>query len=326
MRNTTFLAVALSCSALTAQAYTETFSYPDGPVPPLWTQQSFTFAIQNQRLIPTGGRSFHYMTSSLFQNVKDCALDIDVYYPPTVSLHYGGVCARHPGGPGENGLVMLKLQDNSSGGTYNSSWLYERPGTAQAISPLTATIAARVRMIVKGNLAWQLIDTDMDGIFDVTAVPKSLVAATTLPQGLIGICGYNGAEMDNYKFFDGVLIQDQAGGPPAIGTNYRMTFTAPLVNNVATPWRWAMSFGKTGIPLGDGRSVPLSLDPLFSVTLSIGFGGLLDATNPDGTITLPIPNDPSLIGATIFTSAFTIDPSKTFAIGAIANDHMFRIQ
>jgi hypothetical protein len=330
MRSLPFLAIVLTSGALSAQAFTETFPFPNGTLIPGWTTQNGAFAITNQRLVPTGGRIAQYITTDRFSAIADCVQDVDVYYPTVVSLHYGGVCARHVGGPGEPGLVMQKLQDNSSTGTgaFNSSWLYERPGGAQAITgaQITPTVAGRVRMIIKGNQSWQQVDTNMDGIFEVQGVARTLIAPTTPAAGLVGITGYNAAEMDNYKFYDGVLMQNPAGGPPTIGTSYSMTFSAPLVNASPTPWRWALSFGKAGVPLGDGRALPLSLDPLFNVTLGIGVGGVLQSGSPEGTFAIPLPNDPSLIGVTVFAGAFTLDASRWLSVGAISNDHAFTIQ
>ena len=320
------LLALVTAAAVPAQNYIETFSYPNGPTVPLWTQQNLTWAIQNQRLVPTGGRGFHYITNDLFKQIGDCVLDVDVFYPPAVSLHYGGVCARHPGGPGEAGLVMVKLQDNSSGGNYNTMWMYERPGGAQAISPLPqSTLAGTVRMIVKGSTSWQQLDSNMDGTFDVKGAARPFAAATTNANGLIGICGYNGAEMDNWKYFEGVLLED-VGSSPKIGTTYTMVFSAPLGAAGVMPWAGTLSLGKTGIPLPGGRRLPQSLDALFNVSVGIGIGGLLTTMAPEAKFNVPIPNMPALIGLTVYACGLGLDGARPLGIGAISNDHGFTIQ
>lgn len=326
MRIHAFLLVSTLAASLSAQQFTETFSFPDGPVIPGWTQQNLTWQVKGQRLIPTGGKSFHYITIDRFPNVADCVVDVDVYYPAIVGLHYGGTCARHPGGTGENGLVMIKLQDNSSvgNGFYNTLWMYERPGGATAVTTGINTLAARVRLIVKGRTCWGQLDGNKDGVYEVSTPARPFAAATTLNSGLVGCDGYNGAEMDNFSFFDSVVLAD-ATTAPKIGTTYKMTLAAPLVGGNPTPYVFGLSLGNAGVPLGGGRAIPLSIDPLLVASLGAGFGGMLTAAQPEGVVSLPIPNDAGLVGLQVFAAGFTIDGSKPLSIGAISNDHQFKI-
>jgi hypothetical protein len=47
---------------------------------------------------------------------------------------------------------------------------------------------------------------------------------------------------------------------------------------------------------------------------------LIDAKNPEGKLTLPIPNDKSFVGARLFVNACTLGmPGAFLTIGAISN-------
>jgi hypothetical protein len=50
------------------------------------------------------------------------------------------------------------------------------------------------------------------------------------------------------------------------------------------------------------------------------WNGLIDAKNPEGKLTLPIPNDKSFVGARLFVNACTLGmPGAFLTIGAISN-------
>lgn len=325
MRNlapATLLALAVT---LPAQQFTETFTYPDGPAPG-WTNQTLAQTVKSGRLVPSGTKSPHYITLDAYPNVAASVVDVDVYYPAVVGLHYGGLTARHPGGSGSVGQLYAKLQDNSGTGFgyYSSMWLYEAPGGATSLTTGINTLAGTVRLITLGRTAWYQLDSNKDGIFEST-ITRPFAAATTKDRGYVGITGYNLAEMDDFKFYDAVVMQDPTT-PPKINTTYQMTFDAELVGGNPTPWLVAFSLGKAGIPLGAGRSLPLTFDPLFNATVGLGFGGLLTSAAPQGVVQLPLPNDPGLVGLQVFAAGITIDSSKLYGIGAISNDHMFTIE
>jgi hypothetical protein len=322
------MALAL-VSSLPAQNRVETFPYPDGTIIPGWTAQWNTWKILNKRLIPTGGRTFHYITNNFFKGVKDCVIDVEVIYPKVVNLHYGGVCARHPGGTGENGLVMTKLQDNSSVGTgsFNRTYLYERPGGAtSAATPPTKH--AVVRMFVKGNTGWFEIDGNMDGIFEQKSAVRTFSNTATKKSGLTGICGYNGAEMDNWKLFLAQMTPD-AATKPAIGTTYKMNFESPLHGGTTprpTPYLALLSAGNKGFALTHGIHIPLTFDSLLVNSLAFGWSGVLTAKAPKGTISLAIPNMKSLVGLKLFSAGITLGSGTTGGWGNVSNDHGFIVQ
>ncbi|MEZ5988688.1 MAG: hypothetical protein R3F30_06115 [Planctomycetota bacterium] len=310
-------------ASLPAQNYIETFPFPDGTGTtvkiPLWTPQTGKWVIQNKRLVQTGGATWSYITSDRFTGVADCVLDVDVYYGATTALYFGGTCARHPGNGSTTNLVMCKIQDNSTGGSFNRTFLYEQPGGSvyYDISPVTK--AATVRMFVKGNQAWCETDGNKDGTFEQKSAVRTLVNVAN-NTGMVGISGYNAVELDDFKYYRGMLVED-ATTTPKIGTTYKMTFSAPLENSNPTPWLGLCSLGRAGIPIG-GVTIPLTLDALLVNSLGFGWSGVLTSTSPTATIPLAIPNDSSLVGLNLWVAALTFGSG---GFGSVSNDHHVQV-
>jgi hypothetical protein len=147
MRLALLTLLALS-PTLAAQEYIERFDYPDGTAIPGWTEhQGGDFQIQNKQLILTSG-SHSYATIDKFLKIGDCVIDVECIYPAGSGVRYAGASARHDGSATENGLVQLKVQDNSSSGNWNRVFLYERPGSSLYLDmtpPLDALRGAALR-------------------------------------------------------------------------------------------------------------------------------------------------------------------------------------
>jgi hypothetical protein len=134
---------------------------------------------------------------------------MECFYGSGASTRFAGVTARHDGSTTENGVIMLKVQDNGSSGNFNSLWLYERPGTATSMTNLSPTSKhCVVRMFVKGSTAWFHVDMDMDGYFELRSVVRTFSGAATKPVGMIGANAFGNATMDKLQ----VLSRDAASG------------------------------------------------------------------------------------------------------------------
>ena len=310
------------CAPLSAQVFEETFSYSDGPIVPGWTQQRGTWAIKNQRLIATSGSLWAYITKDGF-NVKDSVLDGDFFYDTGSTVQFGGLTSRHAGTNLDNNLVMCKIQNNGGAADFDRCFIYERPGTSIYKDIVPGTLKGHCRLITLDNTARMLVDTNMDGIFELDVGTKTLT--TILSSGLVGMAGYQTTQMDNFKFFDAVLVE-QTGSVPKIGTTYTMQLRAPQPQN--TVYVCAASLSNTGIPI-DTRKIPLAVDGLLLISLTspgvFNFVGLLDG-NGDGFPNIVIPNDPSLVGAAMFIGGMTFVPTAPSSIGNISNDHHIVIQ
>jgi len=111
-------------------------------------------------------------------------------------------------------------------------------------------------------------------------------------------------------------------GTPTLGTNLPLRFHSPGLPNLE--YFAALSTAPTpGIPLPDGRIVPLALSPLLVAYLAqphpafLNFTGFLDgAGSAIGQIV--IPNDPAIIGMELFLAFLVLDTASTSGIHRIS--------
>ncbi len=319
----TLHAITLSAliAPLSAQAFSESFSYPDGPTVPGWTQNRGTFAISNGRLAATSGSTWAYITKDGIQSTN-CVLDGTFFFNANSGVQFAGLASRHTGTANDDGLLMTKIQNNGGAADLDRCFAYERPGSANSVDIPGGTQAAFCRMVTLGTDFWMEIDADMDGLYELQISPRT--ATQIFAAGLVGMCGYQTTEMDDFEYFDAVLVP-QAGAIPQIGTSYglRIASTTPNV-----PFLAGLSLGNAGVPLGDGRKIPLSMDALLLTSIGnpgLGLTGLTDA-NGDATTAVPLPNDSSLVGLRLYAGAFTFDGNRPLQIGDITNEHGFVIQ
>jgi hypothetical protein len=102
-------------------------------------------------------------------------------------------------------------------------------------------------------------------------------------------------------------------GAPTVGGTLILSLNVPACPN--RPFVLAFSQGNTGFLLGP-YWVPITLDSLFIATLGAGLGGTLTSSG-QGSFTMPIPNDPSLHGATIYASGGVFETTPSFGIRSI---------
>jgi glucose/arabinose dehydrogenase len=109
---------------------------------------------------------------------------------------------------------------------------------------------------------------------------------------------------------------------PRIGTNCPINLTS--TQTPSQTYAYAFSFGTTpGIPLPDGRVIPLNPDPLFTFSLTPGNGVFLNTTGTlsaggTATVNIQIPNAAPLIDVTIMGAYVTLSPTAPSGISAIS--------
>lgn len=111
---------------------------------------------------------------------------------------------------------------------------------------------------------------------------------------------------------------------PSIGTVLPIAIASPLHPNA--PYIAAFSGSAAGgIPLSDGRSIPLAMDALFWFSLDPNNGvflntaGMLDSTGTAlSWVLVDIPPWPSLVGATVAGVAVTLDAGSASGFGGIS--------
>lgn len=121
-------------------------------------------------------------------------------------------------------------------------------------------------------------------------------------------------------------------GPAAIGTTIQLGLDLPGVGNET--YLLMASLGSTpGLPLSDGRTLPLNFDALMQFTIQFPntslFGGLTGTLTPSGaaTATFSVPNTPVAVGVPITFAAITLNPpNSTHIVHALTDARVVVIQ
>jgi hypothetical protein len=221
---------------------------------------------------------------------------------------------RHTGAGSTATYFMVKAQDNTTPYTgWDRFFVYWYNGASYNviaafgdIVPPTPLARIRLQVLDEGptTRVQAFLDTDGDGLWNFTR-------DATTPLGLgvtgkIGINNYQSAKADDLKHFNAALY---LAGTPTVGMPVNL-------NGRATSgygYLGACSLGHAGIPLADGRIVPLDLDALMLLSLTTpaiftNFSGTVDATG-NFVMTLNTPPVPQLAGFTIWSSAVTFTPN-----------------
>ena len=319
MRTTSFATLAFLVAPLAAQVDRDTFTYPNGAVVPGWTQQRGAWQVIGGRIAATSGGLWAYITKDGI-TATNSVLDGEFFYVGA-GVQFAGLTSRHPGTSLDSNLLMVKIQDNGATADFDRVFAYERVvGAANYVDIPGGTLQAYCRMVTLDGEVWIEVDANQDGIYELATPPKPVT--TVLGSGLVGMCGYQATQMDNFEFFDAVLLP-QVGAVPHIGTLYGMRLDTPTPG---VPWLAMLSLGNAGVPLDPPRAVPLTLDPLFIASIGL-FTGTTDSMGK-ATFNIPIPNNIFLVGQGVYAGAVTLDLAQPFPflIDNIANEQYFQIQ
>ncbi|MFO1054037.1 MAG: hypothetical protein U1F36_17615 [Planctomycetota bacterium] len=311
--------VPLFATTLAAQQFVDTFPINGAGAPAGWTVRSGAWQVVGGHLQATSGATWAYITKDGFAP-QNCVLDAEFFYNAATTVQFGGLAA-HYAGPGDSNTLMGKIQNNGGVADFDIVYLYERGGAGASSMAIGSTVNAYCRIIVLNSQWWMEIDADHNGTFEL-ATPHRAISTITA-AGSIGFAAYQTTEMDNFEYHDAVLVPS-TGSVPHIGTSFSLDLNVDP-NEV---FLGALSTGNAGIPfIVEPRAIPLTPDGVFFATLGVGALGLSGISDAAGlaTISIPIPANPVLIGLTLFTSAFTVDGSRTFGVGKISNEQAFTI-
>lgn len=320
------LLLALSGGAGAAQVVQDPFDYTPGTKVGDWIEHLADWmALGTKVRAPVGSLATGYMTRPSL-TLRDCVVEVTVEYNPAGNnAQYAGVTLRanapstRPDGrdlltvsaSGAGQFNYLSIQEISPTGWFS--------GTRRKVS---AFRAGRVRAAVIDNRLVARIDTDNDGRFDDTL---TRTISLRVLAGPVGTYGLGAAFLDDFRLFDAVLLDALGTPPPRPGNEYRMV----LRGRPGAAYQAATSLSNAGIPLGDGRAVPLGLDAilLMSATnvvpgLFKNYSGRLDG-NGDGRISIALPGLPALTGVTLYTAFVNVSGGR---ILNISNDHQVTIQ
>lgn len=315
------LSLALLVAPVGAQVLTDHFNYPDGGVVPNWTQQRGTWQVLSGRLSATSGGTWAYITRD-GTSATNSVLDGTFYYSAASSVQFGGFTARHPGGSADANLLMTKIQNNGGAADFDRCFAYERVFGSSTYADIPGgTLSAHCRMVTLDNEFWMEVDADMDGLFEFALPPKTIT--NIFSAGFVGMTAYQTTEMDDFEYFDAVLLP-QVGAAPRLGSSYGLRLATP---SPSVPWLGMLSGGNAGFPIDATRSIPLTLDGILNATIGSAGLGLIGVTDPNGNVTtaIPIPQDPTLVGLRLYVGAVTIDQNQPLGVGHISNELAFEI-
>jgi len=322
------LALTLVCGGATAQVFMEPFNYPNSTTIGVWKEYLGNWNAVNARAESEQKRAYQYLVHPQY-SLTDCVVESLVIYNSTSSqkLQLGGVSMRcnNPGrSPNGAALIHLKIQDNNSSGDLDRIYLYENSttGSLSAVSTaVTPCMKATVRLLAIDKRVEAQVDTTGDGLWDYF-----LTKNVSLPvkAGPVGMPGYGGAQMDDFRLFDAVMLNATTSPKPQPGA----TLEFALRGKAGAGYQAATSLGNTGIPLPDGRVIPLAADQLFFVSASgilpgtfVNYANFLDI-NGDSTVKIVLPHVPALVGITFYNGFATYDAS---GILQISNDHQVTV-
>lgn len=120
----------------------------------------------------------------------------------------------------------------------------------------------------------------------------------------------------DFKDHDVYVILNPYG---SLESNYTNNIAHKKIGYGTKPYILALSLGDTpGIPLGDGRTIPLNYDGIFQASLYspqlLGLAnsqGVLNA-NGEAIVTLTVPNVPAIVGLPIYIGFVTLDLTQPF--------------
>jgi hypothetical protein len=314
--------LGLAVGSASAQQWTEPFKYPNGTNLGTWVEYLGDWNAVNETAESEQKRAYQYLVQPKMV-YRDCVVECLVYYNPKSSqkLQFGGVAFRCVSPSAPTSLVHVKVQDNDSSGDFDSIWLYDRPGGAASKTSIKGFLKAKVRLLAIDKRLVAQVDDTGDGLWDHVVTRTS---SQTVQSGSIGLCAYGGAQMDDFKVFDGVILDNTSSPKPSPGN----IIVFDLRGMPGAPYLAGSSFGNTGIPMGSGRAIPLSSDPLLFIsalglapTIFAGYSGTMDGSG-DANLKVALPNISALVGNTFYTAFFTY--GKTGILN-LSNDHQVTI-
>ena len=305
---TLLCAVVFLCANDTpAQTFEDGFTYPAGPLAGPWqlARGLWETSAGMAQAAPSTLRQYAVVSRLALQ---DCVVECVVHFNPTAANvgQRGGVVIRAQDPAQGQDLAVLEAVNltptHPSG--FDAFMISEytgnpnNPGGGVAWILRPHFLEARLRLTAIGTRLKAEIDVDQDGTFDRAF--GTLSRAVPAQPGAVGLHGAASVRIDNFRLFDGVLIESLTAPPSRPGA----VVPLQLRGFPGGYYQAAASLGTSGIAAGPVK-IPLSLDPLFlaSVRGDLGFvfrrfAGRLDATG-DATLEVAIPLLPALVGTTI---------------------------
>ena len=212
--------------------------------------------------------------------------------------------------PTKNGYQIVAVENGKT---------FAAPGWTLSDPVNTRTIAGHLMQTTAGTAlkSWQ----------QYFKTPTTATGFTMWAAGNDGDGGRTNLNDDTYTTSvvmnaGSVPLSIDGAALPRIGAT--VTLNLDSAADPGRPYLMAASLGNAGIPAGQNRRIPLSIDPLLLATVNSQFPffqryqGTLD-TAGKATAAFVVPNLRFLAGVTLHHAFFVLDPSRPFSIGTISN-------
>lgn len=198
-----------------ASGWSDDFNRPDsGTLGVDWLLQTGSFAIQSNRgaAVATGNQWVRHVSASA--QYDDLEQSIDFHAAPTAQVMYVALVSGI-GASADN--VFVKVQDNTSDGTFDRLFIYRGINGSPFTSPYFFDLAVPVtqgRMTVfftnNGDTVNIEIDSNFDGVAEETFGVSGVLSAGLVLGNSFGIGCFNQPRFDNW----------QVGAPPPSIANF----------------------------------------------------------------------------------------------------------
>lgn len=325
-----FTAAWLAATSAGAQVFTDRFDYPPGPLAGPWRVDSGAWTVTGSAAQASVSTIRQYATLQRFA-IADVAVEgLVIHNPAAPATQRGGITVRANNPTYGRDLVVLEVINGSpSAGTgFDTVLLGEfhpqptGPGGAVGWKLAPHFTRARIRLIVRDQRYQASIDIADDGTWERTFGSTSRAVKPGI--GALGLHGYAGARIADFRVFNAVLIDSLAAPYSRPGA----VIPLELRGFPGAAYQVAASFGTGGVMVAGGR-IPLDLDPLFFGTVTgafsavfLGASGRLDAAG-DAVLRVAIPAAPALVGLRFYLAFVTYTPGYVLEF---SNDHEFVIR
>lgn len=317
------LVMAVCGLGSSAQHFTEPFNY-GGTTLGAWVEHLGDWqAVSNQARTPqnisTGDMYLTLPSQSFVHGVIEA--DVSTNTLSTFQVRNAGVTLRTLDPNNGRNMISFFLRSNlATPNLWNRGQIFEyyhdrSGGATRGNTPTINTSSARIRLIVAGSRATGLVDSDLNGSWDLRSVAFQ-AATNPVMAGPIGLAGQGHALIDNVAVYNAAVQETDFAITPRLG----FTTSVLIFGQASLAYQAACSFGNGGIPIGGGRSIPLTADALFGLTAGgalpavfQSFAGVLDA-NGQATVGIAPPNDPALVGLVMYFAFVTANGSTIVGI------------
>jgi hypothetical protein len=191
----------VATDALRNGTFCDNFNVPNTSTVTGWTEQSGNWQIFNNMLKTPGNTTWEYVTVDGSSQADGCITGRAIYEGPG-RPKFVGLVARYNN---ESSRILFKIQDQSSGGNWNSWWIYT-PSGALSSTGLNLGTDAIIQLEYAGTNITVRIDVDRDGTWDNT----SSYTTSYTSAGLCGVGAYDNAYLDDY------CCGAECGMPPVV--------------------------------------------------------------------------------------------------------------